>query len=158
MFTLKGPHKASIVERFIRSLKSRIERYFTEKNTVRWIDILPKFSEALNNSFHRSIGMTPNQVNFENSSEVYDNLYGARGPPTLCKFQVGDHVRIPIEKDIFDKGYSVAWSKEIYKIIDKRTDSEVCYYYIQTLSGEEVPGKRFYYEQELNLVLKNEIS
>ena len=157
MFTLKGPHKASIVERFIRTLKSRIERYFTEKNTVKWIDILPKLSEALNNSYHRSIGMTPNQVTFENRSEVYDNLYGAKAPPTLCKFQIGDHVRIPLDKDIFDKGYSVAWSKEIYKIIDKRTDSEVCYYYIQTLDGHEVPGKRFFYEEELNLVLRNEI-
>ena len=157
MFTLKGPHKASIVERFIRTLKSRIERYFTENNTVKWINILPKLSEALNNSFHRSIGMTPNQVNFENRSEVYKNLYGASKPPTLCKFQIGDHVRIPLEKDIFDKGYSVAWSKEIYKIIDKRTDGEVCYYYIQSLSGEKVPGKRFYYEKELNLVVRNEV-
>ena len=158
MFTLKGPHKASIVERFIRTLKSRIERYFTEKNTVRWIDILPKISKALNNSYHRSIGMTPNQVNFENRSIVYNNLYGARGPPTICKFQVGDHVRIPLEKDIFDKGYSVAWSKEIFKIADKRSDGEVCYYFILTLEGNPVSGKRFYYEEELNLVLRNEVS
>ena len=157
MFTLKGPHKASIVERFIRTLKSRIERYFTENNTVRWIEILPKLSKALNNSFNRSIGMAPNQVNFKNRSEVYENLYGASGPPTLCKFQVGDHVRIPLDKDIFDKGYSVAWSKEIYKIADKRSDGEVCYYFILTLDGHAVPGKRFYYEEELNLVLRNEI-
>ena len=92
MFTLKGPHKASIVERFIRTLKSRIERYFTEHNTVKWIDVLPKISEGLNNTYHRSIGMTPNQVNFENRDEVFENLYGALAPPTLCKFQIGDHV------------------------------------------------------------------
>ena len=158
MFTLKGPHKASIVERFIRTLKSRIERYFTEQNTVKWVDILPKISEGLNNSYQRSIGMTPNEVNFKTRSKVFENLYGAMGPPTLCKFKIGDRVRIPLNKDIFDKGYSVSWSKEIYKIFDKRTDGEVCYYYIRSLDGSEVPGKRFFYEEELNLVLRNEIS
>ena len=158
MFTLKGPHKASIVERFIRTLKSRIERYFTEHNTVKWIDVLPKISEGLNNTYHRSIGMTPNQVNFENRDQVFENLYGALGPPTLCKFQIGDHVRIPLEKDIFSKGYAAAWSEEIYKITDKRSDGSVCYYYIRTLDGQKVAGKRFFYEKELNLVLRNEVS
>ena len=157
MFTLKGPHKASIVERFIRTLKSRIERYFTEHNTVKWIDVLPKISEGLNNTYHRSIGMTPNQVTFDNRDEVFENLYGALGPPTLCKFQIGDHVRIPLEKDIFTKGYAVAWSEEIFKITDKRSDGSVCYYYIRTLDGQKVAGKRFYYEKELNLVLRNEV-
>ena len=157
MFTLKGPHKASIVERFIRTLKSRIERFFTENNTVKWIEVLPKISEALNNSYQRSIGMTPNEVNFENRSEVFNRLYGAMGPPTLCKFKIGDHVRIPLDKDIFGKGYSAAWSKEIFKIVDKRSDGEVCYYYIRSLDGSEVPGKRFFYEQELNLVIRNEV-
>ena len=158
MFTLKGPHKASIVERFIRTLKTRIERYFTENNTVKWIDVLPKISKGLNNSYNRSIGMAPNDVNFDNRDEVFQNLYGALGPPTLCKFQVGDHVRIPLDKDIFTKGYSVAWSEEIYKISDKRSDGSVCYYFIRSLDGKKVSGKRFYYEKELNLVLRNEIS
>ena len=158
MFHLRGPHKASIVERFIRTLKSRIERYFTENNSVKWIDVLPKISEALNNSYHRSIGMAPNEVSFKNRKIVFQNLYGARGPPTISKFQIGDRVRLPLEKDIFGKGYSVNWTKEIYTITDKRFDGELYYYYVKKLDGSEVPGKKFYYPQELNLVLrKNEV-
>ena len=158
MFHLRGPHKASIVERFIRTLKSRLERFFTESNSVKWIDILPKISDALNNSYHRSIGMAPNQVTFENRKIVYKRLYGARGAPTLCKFQIGDRVRLPLEKDIFEKGYSVNWTKEIFQIVDKRFDGELCYYFVKNLDGSTVPGKKFYYPQELNLVLrKNEI-
>ena len=34
IFQLKAPKKASIVERFIRTLKTRLARYFTENNTV----------------------------------------------------------------------------------------------------------------------------
>lgn len=159
MFYLRGPHKASIVERFIRTLKTRLERYFTETNSVRWVDILPKVSEALNNSYNRSIGMAPNEVTFKNSKKVYKRLYGARGPPALCKFQVGDRVRLPLDKNIFGKGYSVNWTKEIYEISDKRFDGNLCYYFVRQLDGSEVPGKKFYYPEELNLVLrKNEIS
>ena len=159
MFHLRGPHKASIVERFIRTLKSRLERHFTESNSVKWVKILPKISEALNNSYQRSIGMAPNQVNFKTRKKVFQNLYGARGPPTISKFQVGDRVRLPLEKDIFGKGYSVNWTKEIFKITDKRFDGELYYYFVRNLDGSEVPGKKFYYPQELNLVLrKNEVS
>ena len=159
MFHLRGPHKASIAERFIRTLKSRLERFFTETNSVRWIDILPKISESLNNSYHRSIKMAPNEVTFKNARKVFKNLYGAKGPPTLSKFQIGDRVRIALQKEIFDKGYAANWSKEIYQIVDKRFDGELFYYFIQNLDGSEVPGKTFYYPQELNLVLKsNEVS
>ena len=101
--------------------------------------------------------MAPNKVSFKNRDIVFENLYGALGPPTLCKFQIGDHVRIPLAKDIFTKGYSAAWTEEIFKITDKRSDGGVCYYYIRTLDGKKVPGNRFYYEQELNLVLRNEV-
>lgn len=157
IFTLQGPHKASIVERFIQSLKSRIERFFTENNTVRWVDILPKLSDALNNTINRSIGMTPNQVDFENRAEIWKKLYNSTAPPAVCKFQVGDHVRIPIDKNIFDKGYALNWSEEIFIVASKRTDGEVCYYRIKRLDGSEVGGKKFYYDQELNLVLRNEV-
>lgn len=39
-FTLGDP-KASLVERWHRTLKQRMFRYFTAKNTLRWIDVLP---------------------------------------------------------------------------------------------------------------------
>ena len=155
MYTLKAPIKAGIAERFIRTLKTRIERYFTENNTFKWVDVLEKLSKALNNSYHRSIGMTPNEVNFENRREVFRRLYGSSAPPIECKFKLGDRVRIPITKEIFDKGYTPNWSEEIYTIVDKRSDGEVCYYQVKADNGE-VLEKRFY-EQELNIVIRNAI-
>ena len=156
MYTLKAPIKAGIAERFIRTLKTRIERYFTEHNTVKWIDVLDKISVALNNSYHRSIGMAPNQVNFENRREVFRKLYGSSAPPIECKFKLGDRVRIPIIKEIFDKGYAPNWSEEIYTVVDKRSDGEVCYYQVKADNGDIL--ERRFYEQELNIVIRNEIS
>jgi hypothetical protein len=56
IFTLKDPHKASMAERFIQTLKGRIERYLTENKTKRWIDVLQNISLALNNSVNKSTG------------------------------------------------------------------------------------------------------
>ena len=63
--------------------------------------------------------------------------------------------QFPITKEIFDKGYTPNWSEEIYTIADKRSDGEVCYYQLKADNGD-ILEKRFY-EQELNIVIRNEI-
>ena len=155
VFTLKAPLKASMVERFIRTLKERIERYFTENKTFKWVDVLDELSAAINNSVNRSIGMAPNDVTFENREEVYKKLYDSWEPPVLCKYQVGDIVRIPEQKKEFAKGYKPNWSKELYKIRRKLSDQSVCYYKLKTISGHSLD--RSFYEQELNFVARNEM-
>ena len=54
--------KASIVERFNRTLKDRMFRYLTHNETRRYIDVLPDFVETYNNTYHRSIKMSPINV------------------------------------------------------------------------------------------------
>ena len=61
-FTTMGDTKASIVERFNRTLKSRIWRYFTASNTKRFLEVLDDIVDSYNNSYHRSIRMKPSQV------------------------------------------------------------------------------------------------
>jgi hypothetical protein len=156
IYTLKAPLKASMVERFIRTLKGRIERYFTENDTERWVDVLQEISSALNNSINRSIGIAPIDVTFENQKEVFKVLYGSQTPPSDCTFKVGDLVRLPLPKNIFTKGYKPAWTKELYKISRVFKTGNLCYYEVQDLAGEQLNRK--YYKQELNLVLKNGIS
>ena len=55
--------KASVVERFNRTLKTRMWRYFTKHQTWRYIDVLPDLVRSYNNTHHRSIGMAPSNVN-----------------------------------------------------------------------------------------------
>ena len=156
IYTLKAPLKASMVERFIKTLKGRLERYFTENNTERWIDVLQDISAALNNSINRSIGMAPIDVNFETQKLVFKTLYGSQTPPSDCQFQLGDLVRIPLPKNIFTKGYKAAWTKELYKVTRVWKTGNLCYYEISDLSEEKIDKK--FYKQELNLVLKNGVS
>ena len=49
--------KAAIAERMIRTLLSRVWRYFTFKDTNRYVDVLPDFLRSYNVKYHSSIGV-----------------------------------------------------------------------------------------------------
>ncbi|KAF4526819.1 hypothetical protein B566_EDAN015148 [Ephemera danica] len=76
-YTTQDPTvKAAVVERFNRSLKERMWRYFTYKQTHKYIDRLNDFVSSFNNAYHKSIRMKPVQVKESNLYEVWTNLYG----------------------------------------------------------------------------------
>ena len=97
--------KASIVERFIRTVKSKLYKFFTHKNTYRWVDVLQSVIENYNNSYHTSIKMTPNEVNDSNSNIVRDHLYPERNKSPKWKYDVGQKCRVSKAKHVFHKGY-----------------------------------------------------
>jgi len=108
--------KAAVVERFNRTIRERLARYMTANNTKRWIDYLPEAVANYNNTFHRSIGMAPNLVSFENRQDVFKNLYPNVDMKVKCKLKVGWRVRIPRKKNIFEKGFTPNWTSQIYII------------------------------------------
>jgi hypothetical protein len=57
-FSTYSDKKAAVVERFNRTQKEKMYRYFTAKETNKWFDILGDLVKGYNNSFHSSIGMT----------------------------------------------------------------------------------------------------
>ena len=67
--------KAAVVERFNRTLKTKMYRYFTAKNTRRYIDVLPDLLHSYNHTYHRSIGMAPVEVDANNEDVVRARLY-----------------------------------------------------------------------------------
>ena len=99
--------KASVVERVIRTLKTRMWRYFTAKKTMRYIDVLPDLVDSYNRSKHRSIQKKPINVTQNIEQEVWHTLYGKRENKgnIKYKFDVGDQVRISKMKRTFEKGY-----------------------------------------------------
>ena len=54
-FTTYSENKASVVERFNRTLKTRMWVFFTNNNTYRYVDVLPDLLKAYNSSPHSSI-------------------------------------------------------------------------------------------------------
>ena len=143
--------KASIVERFNRTLQSSMYRWMTHSNTNRYIDVLKDLVLAYNNCYHSSIGTTPNSVNESNQEDVWLRLY----PPTLDKkkpkLKVGDHVRMTKARQSFHKGYTALWTNEIYVETKVKTTNPIVYE-IEDLGGEKIVGT--FYENELQIVTK----
>ena len=144
--------KASIAERYNRTLKTRLWKYFTKNSTYRYIDVLPAIVHAINNSYHRSIKRKPVDVNYNNAQDVWETLYGEK-KPVKFKFKIGDNVRIGKHKTIFDKGYLPNFTEEIF-VITERLGRQPPVYKIKDLQGEPVTG--IFYEQELVKVVKEE--
>lgn len=147
--------KASVVERFNRTLKSRMYRYFTAKSTQRYVDVLPQLIKAYNHTVHRSIRMAPVDVKDDNVLQVWHNLYDAHlsKKNATPKFSIGEHVRISSEKFQFEKGYVQNWSEEVF-LITHILRHKLTVYRIKDLDDEEIEGT--FYEKELQKVIIDE--
>ena len=151
VYYTSGVKKNSMVERFNRTLKERFERFFSETGKKRWIDALPDFISNINNSINRSIGMRPVDVTLENADKIWKRLYPrANEKPKCDKIKVGDRVRIPIDKQIFAKGYQQNWSDEFYTVIRVEPSMGICLYVLE--DNEHTELKRKFYISELNFV------
>jgi transposase InsO family protein len=139
-FSTQSTNKASVAERFNRSLKGLMYKHFTAHNTYRWRDVLPQLITTYNSRYHRSIGRSPDSVNAANEAEVYEKLYGKRPKPGK-KFKVGDLVRISKKKHIFEKGYLPNFTEEIFKINKVYSNHTPHRYEIEDMGGEKVKGK-----------------
>ena len=85
--------KAAVVERFNRTLKTKMWKFFTHKNTMRYVDVLDDLMHSYNNTFHRTIKMAPSEVSAQNKEEIRARLYRPKSK-LVWKFRVGDQVRI----------------------------------------------------------------
>ena len=146
--------KAAVVERFNRTLKSRMWRYFTYKNTRRFVDVLADLIHSYNNTLHRSIGMKPSEVDATNEERVRKKLYPLKSKKKpKWKYLVGDKVRISMQRMPFRKGYVGSWSEEIY-VVRLRHPTQPVTYGIADLGDEAIKGK--FYEPELQKIDKRD--
>ncbi|KAL3112037.1 hypothetical protein niasHT_013639 [Heterodera trifolii] len=89
--------KAAVAERAIRTLKTRLYKYFSAKNTSAWVDVLPKVLSAINNSVCRATGLRPNKISDANAREVWKRVYGEGLVPAKKrpKIKAGETVIFP---------------------------------------------------------------
>mgnify|MGYP000054096583 CR=1 FL=1 len=149
-YSIRTSTKAGAAERANRTIKSIIWKYFTEHKTKRYVDALENIQENYNNTYHRVIKMTPNQVTWENRKKVFKDMYPEIHDRIKCKLKEGNKVRVALYKDIFKKGYTQNWSTEIYTVYRVFQRAGVCWYKIKDQSGNIYPKAKYYYD--LNLV------
>ena len=149
LYATENEEKSSIAERWIRTMKEKMFKYFTDNNTNKYIDVLPNLVEDYNNTVHSSTKLTPTDASKEeNELKVWRNLYPDRYKTSRLnpKFSVGDEVRITKKKKVFEKGYTTRWTEEIFTIKEIRETNPITYK-LKDLKGEEIKGT--FYEPEL---------
>ena len=154
-YKVDNEQKASFAERVIRTMKKRIRRLYSYKQTTRYIDQLQDFVKSYNNTYHSTIKMKPNEVNLKNEFKLWKRLYlrtltKAYQKPLL---KVGDNVRISKLRRTFTRGYEEGWSEEMFYIKEVLKTLPVRYKLVDWL-GEDLTGS--FYREELQKVTKPE--
>lgn len=134
--------KCAIVERYIRTLKSRIWRHFTRTKTKRYLGVLPDIVAAINNSTHRILGRPPVSITNSNQNAVWKSQ---QPEPEKAVFKIGDVVRITKEKDIFKKGYMENFVHEMFTIERVLTKRSPVVYKLADVDG-------IFYKEELQKI------
>lgn len=111
-------HALGIIDRFIRTIKERIYKHFTDKNTTKWIDVLPSIIQSYNNQPHGALeDIKPNDAPQNEDKIVNININKAEQSNELeNKINVGDKVRYALHST-FKKGYEQSWSDEILTVL-----------------------------------------
>ena len=142
MYSTYNEGKSVVAERFIRTLKNKLYKHMTATGKNVYYDVLDDVVNKYNNTKHSTIKMRPIDVK-DNDKRVFIDEHNEKD----CRLKVGDRVRISKFRNIFAKGYTPNWSKEIF-IVDKINDTVPYMYNLKDLNDEEIIGS--FYNRELH--------
>ena len=74
-FASESEQKAAAVERFNRTIETRIWTYLSDRGNVRWVDVIQDLVEAYNHSRHRSIGIAIADVQKKDENRLCVRLF-----------------------------------------------------------------------------------
>ena len=146
--------KASVVERFNRTLKNNMWKLFTLNGNYKWIDVLSQLVAEYNARKHRTIGMKPIDVTPAIADKLLNTIYSNVKIAAPARFKMGELVRVSKFKTIFEKGYTPNWTTEIFKIIKVQKTNPVTYILEDSL-GNAIAGG--FYEYELHGVANPDV-
>ncbi len=152
LYSTENAEKCSVIERWNRTIKTWLWKYFTANGTHKYIDVLQPLIDKYNTTKHRAIGFTPSDARKPaNREQVYKNLYYKKvlnipRAPTGPKYKVGDKVRLAVQKDKFEKAYIINWSDRVYTI--KKVKNTLPYTYVVE-DERKTEHKGTFYEQDL---------
>ena len=145
-YHIRSKLKASSAERVNRTIKEKLWKYFTKTGRERWIDILEDVTENYNKTYHRTIKIAPDDVTWENREKVFETSFPNIRSRITCRLNVGDKVRVALRKEVFEKGYTQNWSKDIFEITHAFQKNGVCWYRIKDEEGNVYPKSKYFYE------------
>lgn len=168
--------KCAIVERFNRTFRGRMFKLFTARGTSKYHDVLDDLVEGYNSSYHRSIGMAPNDVDKDTRERVFRRLYDGckdiieyyakierdskrvekrKSGDEGSRINVDDWVRIRHPKTTaFMQMYYPRWRDRIFKVkrINRTVAKKPRYKLEGDLGTESLRKRRGLYKEEIQKV------
>jgi hypothetical protein len=152
---MTGKQGAAICERVIQTLKRALWKVFEMRTSYKWIDVIDEIVKAYNNRVHSSIKMSPLDARkIENYNDVkllvskHSEKYRINRS-NYPKFNIGDRVRVKIDKSRFEKGYTKTFTNETYVIDNVIYDGN--YYYTLEGVNNKMNRKQMFYAEDLLL-------
>ena len=158
-FTTVSDTKACFAERVIRSLKRLMYRYFYNKQTYRYLEVLQDLVHNYNNRPHSSLpdNISPSDVDQSNEALIWKKMYvdGHSTGKNSIKYgyQVGDYVRLSHTKHMFSKDYQEKWTPELFEVSHRWKEQGIPVYSVKDFMNEPVTGT--WYLEDLQKVRKD---
>ena len=150
-YTVNSQFKAAIVERFNRTLREKLNRWFTFKGSKVWHSVLPQLLQTYNNSKHRGIfNWKPAQVTKKNEHELWELKNQVdKGQYHKPLIPLLNYVRISkvTMQDKFIKNFDQNWSDEVFRVVAIDTNQQPVMYMLEDMNHTVIDGK--FYEEEL---------
>ena len=150
-YSVFSQYKAAYVERFNRTLRDALKKYFVQTGKKTWFHVLPKIIDSYNHTSHKGLnGARPVDVSSDNSMKLW---LLKQKPKAIMKpkYKVGDHVRISkISTSPFIKNFNNNWSDEVFQISKINIKQNPVMYVIKDHEENIIAGK--FYEQELQVI------
>jgi len=81
LYSTENEEKASVVERWNRTMKEKMFKYFSVNSTRKYIDVLDELVNQYNTTIYTSRGMAPKDASLKkNGNKVWRKLYGSFSP------------------------------------------------------------------------------
>ena len=154
-YSVHSQFKAALVERFNRTLREKLSRYFTRHGKKVWIGVLPQLIETYNHTPHRGLaGHRPVDVQTNNNLNHWKLTQEkpSSSKKTKPHHPVGTLVRISriSVSNPFRRNFDQNWSEELFRVAAVDTRETPVMYVLEDLRGEVLQGK--FYTQELQVI------
>ena len=125
------------MERFNRTLKNRLWRYFTMSTKQKWTHVLQDVVKSYNNSVHRTLGRKPAEITSDVVADVREKVLSNHSQNNKeSDIKVRDTVCISKVKSVSAKGYLPNLAEEIFTVASINRKSLPLTYKLKDYNGE----------------------
>ena len=106
-----------MAERYIRTLKTILYKFFEEHRTFKYVHLLPKLASLVKRRYNRAISMPAANVTAKDVPKLIALQFEkSKTRPQKPQFEVSDRIRIALKNVPFRKGYKPQYTNEVFKV------------------------------------------